>query len=117
MFTLLGPSGCGKTTTLRLVAGLERPDDGTVRIAGEDVAARRCWVPPERRRVGLVFQDHALFPHRDVAANVAFGLRIRGDPDERVSSRTAELLDLVGLGGFERRSVGSLSGGSSTSSG
>ena len=68
-------------------------------------------MPPHRRGIGLVFQDHALFPHRDVAANVSFGLRMRGDPAERVASRTAELLDLVGLSGFERRSVGSLSGG------
>ena len=67
--------------------------------------------PPHLRGIGLVFQDHALFPHRDVASNVAFGLRMRGDPPERIAARTAELLELVGLTGFERRSVGSLSGG------
>jgi len=105
--TVLGPSGSGKTTLLRVVAGLQAPDSGRVLLDGGDLST----TPPHRRGIGLVFQDHALFPHRDVAANVAFGLRMRGDPDARVSSRTAELLDLVGLGGFERRSVGSLSGG------
>ena len=105
--TVLGPSGSGKTTLLRVVAGLQAPDSGRVLLDGGDLST----TPPHRRGIGLVFQDHALFPHRDVAANVAFGLRMRGDPDERASSRTAELLDLVGLGGFERRSVGSLSGG------
>ena len=105
--TVLGPSGSGKTTLLRVVAGLQPPDSGRVLLDGVDLST----TPPHRRGIGLVFQDHALFPHRDVAANVAFGLRMRGDPDEGVSSRTAELLDLVGLGGFERRSVGSLSGG------
>jgi thiamine transport system ATP-binding protein len=105
--TVLGPSGSGKTTLLRVVAGLQAPDSGRVLLDGVDLST----TPPHRRGIGLVFQDHALFPHRDVAANVAFGLRMRGEPDARVSSRTAELLDLVGLGGFERRSVGSLSGG------
>ena len=105
--TVLGPSGSGKTTLLRVVAGLQAPDSGRVLLDGVDLST----TPPHRRGIGLVFQDHALFPHRDVAANVAFGLRMRGNPDEAVSSRTAELLDLVGLAGFERRSVGSLSGG------
>ena len=105
--TILGPSGSGKTTLLRVVAGLQAPDSGRVLLDGVDLST----TPPHRRGIGLVFQDHALFPHRDVAANVAFGLRMRGNPDEAVSSRTAELLDLVGLAGFERRSVGSLSGG------
>lgn len=105
--TILGPSGSGKTTLLRVVAGLQAPDSGRVLLDGVDLST----TPPHRRGIGLVFQDHALFPHRDVAANVAFGLRMRGNSDEAVSSRTAELLDLVGLAGFERRSVGSLSGG------
>ena len=74
LVTLIGPSGCGKSTTLRLVAGLERPDAGTIRIAGDVVAGGGTWQPPERRRVGLVFQDHALFPHLTVAQNIAFGL-------------------------------------------
>ena len=105
--TVLGPSGSGKTTLLRVVAGLQVPDSGRVLLDGVDLAS----TPPHRRDIGLVFQDHALFPHRDVADNVAFGLRMRGDSPEQVASRTAELLDLVGLAGFEQRSVGSLSGG------
>ena len=105
--TVLGPSGSGKTTLLRVIAGLQAPDSGRVLLDGIDLAS----TPPHRRGIGLVFQDHALFPHRDVADNVAFGLRMRGDSTEQVASRTADLLDLVGLAGFERRSVGSLSGG------
>jgi thiamine transport system ATP-binding protein len=105
--TVLGPSGSGKTTLLRVVAGLQALDSGRVLLDGVDLVS----TPPHRRGIGLVFQDHALFPHRDVAANVAFGLRMRGDGPDRIAVRTAELLDLVGLAGFERRSVGSLSGG------
>jgi len=105
--TILGPSGCGKTTLLRVVAGLQAPDSGHVLLDGRSLAG----VPPHRRGIGLVFQDHALFPHRDVFGNVAFGLRMRGDPPEAVSLRTSELLELVGLSGLERRSIGSLSGG------
>jgi len=105
--TILGPSGCGKTTLLRVVAGLQVPDSGRVVLDGADLAQ----VAPHRRGIGLVFQDHALFPHRDVLGNVAFGLRMRGDSPEQVALRTSELLSLVGLTGFERRSVGSLSGG------
>jgi len=105
--TVLGPSGSGKTTLLRVIAGLQVADSGRVLLDGVDLAS----TPPHRRGIGLVFQDHALFPHRDVADNVAFGPRMHGDSPERVASRTADLLDLVGLAGFERRSVGSLSGG------
>jgi thiamine transport system ATP-binding protein len=105
--TVLGPSGSGKTTLLRVIAGLQAPDAGRVVLDGEDLAG----VAPYRRGIGLVFQDHALFPHRDVFGNVSFGLRMRGDPPEVVAARTSELLDLVGLAGFERRSVGTLSGG------
>ncbi len=105
--TVLGPSGSGKTTLLRVVAGLQVPDSGRVLLDGEDLAG----VPPHRRGIGLVFQDHALFPHRDVAGNVSFGLRMRGDPPGQIAARTGELLDLVGLAGFDRRSVGTLSGG------
>ena len=105
--TVLGASGSGKTTVLRVIAGLQAPDRGRVVLDGADLAG----VPPHRRDVGLVFQDHALFPHRDVAGNVSFGLRMRGDAPQAVAGRTAELLELVGLAGFERRSIGTLSGG------
>ena len=105
--TVLGPSGSGKTTLLRVIAGLQRPDAGRVLLDGRDLEG----IPPHRRGIGLVFQDHALFPHRDVSGNVSFGLRMRGDPPEAVAARTAEVLDLVGLAGFEHRSIGTLSGG------
>ena len=103
---LLGPSGCGKTTLLRLVAGFEQPDAGRIALAGTTVAGGDTWVPPERRRVGMVFQDHALFPHRDVAANVGFGV-----PKAERPRRVAEVLALVGLEGLERRMPSELSGG------
>jgi thiamine transport system ATP-binding protein len=104
---LLGPSGCGKTTVLRVVAGLQAPTTGEVRLDGHDVAG----VPAHRRGVGLMFQDYALFPHRDVGANVAFGLRMQGWDRARRSSRVDEVLELVGLPGWQRRAVGPLSGG------
>ena len=107
MLALLGPSGCGKTTALRLISGFERPDTGTVEVNGRRVASPTSMVPPERRKVGLVFQDLALFPHLSVRANVAYG--IRRDPDHRV--RTDELLELVGLGGDGERMPHELSGG------
>jgi iron(III) transport system ATP-binding protein len=94
---LLGPSGCGKTTLLRLVAGFETPDAGEIRVADRTVADGRTWVPPERRRVGMVFQDYALFPHLTVAENVGFGLG-RGERASRVPTMLA-LVDLGGLGG------------------
>jgi thiamine transport system ATP-binding protein len=104
---LLGPSGSGKTTLLRVIAGLLTPDAGRIRWDGEDVTD----VPTHRRRFGLVFQDQQLFPHRDVAANVGFGLRMAGRPKAEVRERVGALLDLVGLPAFERRSVAALSGG------
>ncbi|MEX1295293.1 MAG: ABC transporter ATP-binding protein [Candidatus Limnocylindrales bacterium] len=107
MLALLGPSGCGKTTALRLISGFERPDAGTVEVNGRRVASPSSMVPPERRRVGLVFQDLALFPHLSVRANVAYG--IRRDPDHHV--RTDELLELVGLAGDGGRMPHELSGG------
>jgi iron(III) transport system ATP-binding protein len=103
---LLGPSGCGKTTLLRTIAGFERPDEGTVELEGRRVAGGGAWVPPEERRVGMVFQDFALFPHLTVAENVGFGLR-RRDRARRVS----ELLELVDLGGLGARYPYELSGG------
>ncbi|MCS7295130.1 MAG: ATP-binding cassette domain-containing protein, partial [Chloroflexota bacterium] len=90
ILALVGPSGCGKTTLLRIVAGLERPDEGEVILGGRVLASRHVAVPPERRRVGLVFQEYALFPHLDVAANVAFGVPRGVDKCRRV----AELLEL-----------------------
>ena len=107
VLTILGPSGCGKTTLLRVIAGLQRADAGRVLLDGIDVTD----VPPHRRGVGLVFQDHALFHHRDVFGNVAFGLRMKGDSGVRITARVGELLDLVGLAGFEGRSIATLSGG------
>jgi iron(III) transport system ATP-binding protein len=112
LVTVIGPSGCGKSTTLRLVAGLERPDAGSIRIAGDVVADRRRFEQPERRRVGLVFQDHALFPHLTVAQNIAFGLSglPRADRADR-ADRVREVLGLVRLGHLDRRYPHELSGG------
>jgi iron(III) transport system ATP-binding protein len=104
---VLGPSGCGKTTLLRLVAGFERPDAGSVAIGGEPVAGDgRRFVGPEHRRVGMVFQDYALFPHLDVAGNVGYALGRRPD-----AARVDEVLELVGLGGLGARRPHELSGG------
>jgi iron(III) transport system ATP-binding protein len=107
VLALLGPSGCGKTTTLRLVAGFERPDDGRVVLDGAEVAGPQRFVPPERRRVGVVFQDYALFPHLTVAQNVGYGVRDRAKRTRRV----ADMLDLVGLAGEGNRLPHELSGG------
>jgi ABC-type Fe3+/spermidine/putrescine transport system ATPase subunit len=104
---VLGPSGCGKTTLLRLVAGLEAPDSGQVLVSGKDVGQ----VPPHLRGMGLMFQEYALFPHRDVLGNVAFGLQMQGMSQHDVARRVAEVLQLVGLVGFEHRDVNLLSGG------
>jgi iron(III) transport system ATP-binding protein len=103
---LLGPSGCGKTTLLRLIAGFESPDAGSVEVAGRRVAGPGTWVPPERRRVGMVFQDYALFPHLTVAENVGFGI-----PRRTRAGRVGELLSVVGLGELGRRYPHELSGG------
>ena len=107
ILVLLGPSGCGKTTVLRIIAGLERPDRGDVRIGGRSVLG----LPPERRNVGLLFQSYALFPHMTVYANVAYGLRFRGVPRGERKRRVRELLELVGLRGYERRKPHQLSHG------
>jgi iron(III) transport system ATP-binding protein len=103
---LLGPSGCGKTTLLRLIAGFERPDAGDILVHGHRVASGGTWVPPERRRVGMVFQDYALFPHLTVADNVGFGVARK-----RRAERLAEVLALVGLEGLGHRYPHELSGG------
>ena len=104
---LLGPSGSGKSTLLRVIVGLVVPDRGTVLVDGIDVTT---W-PTHRRRVGMVFQDEQLFPHRDVASNIGFGLKMAGLAEPARGRRVAELLELVGLTGFERRRVTDLSGG------
>ncbi len=104
---LLGPSGSGKSTLLRVVAGIVQPDRGTVTIGGTDVTT----VPTHRRGVGMVFQDEQLFPHLDVGANVAFGLRMAGVAKAERRARVDELLALVGLDGFAGRSIERLSGG------
>ncbi|BDM71915.1 Fe(3+) ions import ATP-binding protein FbpC [Streptomyces nigrescens] len=104
---VLGPSGSGKSTLLRVVAGLQQADAGRVLLEGRD----QTGVPTHRRGVGLMFQDHQLFPQRDVAGNVAFGLRIRRTARTDRDRTVAELLDLVGLPGAQRRAVASLSGG------
>lgn len=106
---LQGPSGSGKSTLLRVIAGIAAPDTGIVEIDGVDVTE----VPTHRRSVGMVFQDDQLFPHLDVGRNVEFGLRMTGTPSTQRQHRVAEVLALVGLGGFERRSVDRLSGGES----
>ncbi|MFJ9566548.1 ABC transporter ATP-binding protein [Streptomyces fuscichromogenes] len=104
---VLGPSGSGKSTLLRAVAGLQALDSGRVLLDGHDQAR----VPAHRRGVGLMFQDHQLFPQRDVGGNVAFGLRMRGTSKARQATETSELLELVGLPGAARRAVAGLSGG------
>ncbi|MFB6090388.1 MAG: ABC transporter ATP-binding protein [Halobellus sp.] len=108
ILTLLGPSGCGKTTTLRMIAGLERPDGGTVRLNGRSVSGSP-FVPPEERGVGVVFQEFALFPHLTARENVAFGLKDR--PDDEIEARVDELLDLVDLEGQGDSYPDQLSGG------
>ena len=105
--TLLGPSGCGKTTMLRIIGGFEYPDEGQVLFEGRDIAA----VPPYKRRVNTVFQKYALFPHLNVFENVAFGLRLKKMTEDEIRPKVLEMLEIVGLKGFERRSIYQLSGG------
>src|SRR3954451_7277731 len=106
-FTMVGPSGCGKTTTLRMIAGFERPTSGRIVLDDVDVAQ----VPPHKRNVNTVFQSYALFPHLDVAGNVAFGLKYKKLTKEEQRKRIAEALALVQLGDFAKRKPGQLSGG------
>ena len=105
--TLLGPSGCGKTTTLRILAGFETPDKGSVIFEGRDITS----LPPNKRQLNTVFQNYALFTHMNVADNIAFGLNIKKKPKSYIEDKIAYALNLVGLTGYEKRSVTTLSGG------
>jgi ABC-type Fe3+/spermidine/putrescine transport system ATPase subunit len=111
--TLLGPSGCGKTTTLRCIAGLERPDAGDIRIGGDLVASAACnfFLDPEQRNIGMVFQSYAVWPHMTVFDNVAYGLRVRRVAGEALRRRTMRALELVGLAHLADRYATKLSGG------
>ena len=105
--TILGPSGCGKTTTLRMIAGFEKPTSGQIFFEGKDITE----LPPYMRPINTVFQKYALFPHMNIYENIAFGLRIKKIGEKEIASKVAKMLELVNLNGFEKRSVNSLSGG------
>ena len=105
--TLLGPSGCGKTTTLRMIAGFERPDAGSIRFDGEEVTG----TPANERNIGFVFQNYALFPHLTIFENVAYGLRVRREPEPTIARAVGDVLALVGLAGHEQQFPAQLSGG------
>jgi putative spermidine/putrescine transport system ATP-binding protein len=105
--SLLGPSGCGKTTILRMIAGFEQPTTGSIIVDGKDITA----LPPNRRRIGMVFQAYALFPNMNVTDNIGFGLKIAGMPRPQREARVAEMLELIGLPGFGKRFPFELSGG------
>jgi putative spermidine/putrescine transport system ATP-binding protein len=105
--SLLGPSGCGKTTILRMIAGFERPTSGSILVEGKDISP----LPPNQRKIGMVFQAYALFPNMNVEDNVGFGLRIAGMPGEQRRARVDEMLKLIGLSGFGKRYPFEMSGG------
>ncbi len=105
--TLLGPSGCGKTTTMRMIAGFEEPDDGRVLLRGREIVG----VPPNKREVNMVFQHYALFPHMTVEGNVEYGLKLKKVPKDERRQRVGEMLEIVGLGGYQARKPSQLSGG------
>ena len=105
--TLLGPSGCGKTTTLRIIAGFEMPDAGHVYFGDQDVTG----LAANRRNIGFVFQNYALFPHLSIFENIAYGLRVRGEPEAGIARAVGEVMALVGLAGYEQQFSGQLSGG------
>ncbi len=110
MLTLLGPSGCGKTTTLRCIAGLERPDDGDILIDGQPMFSKG-FVPPSQREIGMVFQNYAVWPHLRVFDNVAYGLKLQKFPRQVIKEKVTEALESVGLTGLGKRYPGQLSGG------
>src|ERR1051325_9876561 len=109
--TLLGPSGCGKTTLLRMIAGFVAPDEGSIRVGTTTLSTPASVVPPERRGMGMVFQSYAVWPHKTVFQNVAFGLEVRGVAKGEVRERVARVLELVTLAGLEARYPAQLSGG------
>jgi len=109
--TFLGPSGCGKTTLLRTLAGFHAPDSGSIHVADRLLSSPRAIVPPEMRRMGMVFQNYAVWPHLSVFDNVAFGLQVTGVSRGEIATRVARILDAVGLQGLEQRHPGQLSGG------
>jgi ABC-type Fe3+/spermidine/putrescine transport system ATPase subunit len=113
VFTLLGPSGCGKSTTLRIVAGLEQPEEGTLQLRGKTIvsAADRLCLPPEKRNMGMVFQSYAIWPHMTVFENVAFPLQLRRWPKQKIREAVSQTLGVVGLDGLEERPATMLSGG------
>src|SRR5579862_5310494 len=113
VFTLLGPSGCGKSTTLRLVAGLEQPDEGSLLLRGKVIVSARdhIFLPPERRNMGMVFQSYAIWPHMTVFENVAFPLQLRHWPRQKIRDAVSDTLTTVGLEGLEQRPATMLSGG------
>jgi iron(III) transport system ATP-binding protein len=110
MLTLLGPSGCGKTTTLRCIAGLEKPDDGDIVIDGKSMIVGG-FVPPSKRGIGMVFQNYAVWPHMKVHNNVVYGLKLQGSSSETIREKSRQVLDMVGLSGLEDRYPAQLSGG------
>ncbi|MBW1954631.1 MAG: ABC transporter ATP-binding protein [Deltaproteobacteria bacterium] len=110
MLTLLGPSGCGKTTTLRCIAGLEKPEGGDIVIDGKSML-KEGFVPPSKRGIGMVFQNYAVWPHMRVFQNVVYGLKFQKIPKKEIEARARAVLELVGLGGLENRYPGQLSGG------
>jgi spermidine/putrescine transport system ATP-binding protein len=105
--TLLGPSGCGKTTTLKIIAGFETADSGSIMFKNKDISD----VPPYKRQLNTVFQKYALFPHMNVYENIAFGLKIKKLSKDEIDKKVKEMLRMVSLSGFEKRSIESLSGG------
>jgi ABC-type Fe3+/spermidine/putrescine transport system ATPase subunit len=109
--SLLGPSGCGKTTTLRLLAGFLDPDEGRIRVGGRIMSAPGAVVPPERRNMSMIFQSYAVWPHKTVFDNVAFGLKLRKRPSAEIAERVGRMLDLVRLGNLAGRYPAELSGG------
>ena len=113
VLTLLGPSGCGKTTTLRIIAGFERPDGGEIEVEGSFVVSvsNKVFLPPEKREMGMVFQSYAIWPHLNVFENVAYPLRVRRIKGSLVREKVESVLSLVGLAGLEDRSALLLSGG------